>query len=68
MMSREVESYEYNREFALGDIVSFNGPYGDRLVGEVVRVYNARADYHVEVDGKRYSVHIRDDDMQYANR
>ena len=45
--------------FELGEMVYFDhGEY--RLKGEVVRVYNTRAVYHVEVDGKRYRVRLSD--------
>lgn len=47
--------------FELGEIVSFNYE-GERLIGRVVRVYNSRLFYHVEVDGARYEVEVPDDD------
>jgi hypothetical protein len=45
------------KEFELGDFVSFEFE-GKILHGRVVRVYAARCDYHVEVDGVRYSTHV----------
>jgi hypothetical protein len=61
-VSERIYGHE-ERTFELGDTVFFNGPGGDRLRGEVVRVYNTRAHYHVEVNGIRYSVNSLDDDM-----
>ena len=56
-MSSLTPRYEYDDgSFELGDRVSFDGPYGSRMTGEVVRVYNSRNCYHVEVDGVRYTV------------
>ncbi len=64
-MSRSLSSFEYpDDDFELGDIVEFDAPYGGRLTGDVVRVYNTRSHYHVEVDGSRYEVSRRDDNMQ----
>ena len=64
-MSRLVDSYEFTRDFELGERVSFDHE-GTRLTGEVVRVYNTREWYHVEVDGQRYEVHGREDDIRRA--
>jgi hypothetical protein len=58
-MSRCLGEYT-STEFALGDRVSFDHE-GDRLTGEVVRVYNARLAYHVEVESKRYEVAVPED-------
>jgi hypothetical protein len=57
-MSQLLNRSDYeSSDFELGDIVEFDSPYGGgRLRGEVVRVYNSRNVYHVEVDGERYSV------------
>ena len=55
-------SHSYS-DFDLGDEVSFLCD-GLRLYGEVVRVYNTRDNYHVEVDGRRYFVSRQDDDMR----
>jgi hypothetical protein len=52
-------------EFSLGDTVSFDHD-GDRLTGKVVRVYNSRLVYHVEVNGERYEVEVPDDNPQRA--
>ena len=64
-MSERVPDWLTPTEFDIGDIVEFDH-YGSRLCGEVVRVYAARCDYHVEVDGERYSVHITADNMKKA--
>lgn len=61
-MSFRLYSENYNNEFELGDRVSFMHE-GCRLWGKVVRVYNTRTCYHVEVDGDRYFVTL-DDDMR----
>ena len=63
-MSRLLSTYEYDGDtFDLGDRASFD--FGDtRLTGTVVRVYNTREDYHVEVGGRRYSVNRMSDNMQ----
>lgn len=47
-------------DFSLGEIISFDHD-GDRLSGKVVRVYNTRLLYYVEVDGDRYEVAVPDD-------
>lgn len=47
----------------LGRTVWFDGPYGDRLCGEIVRVYFNLQNYHVLVEGQRYEVQINDDHM-----
>lgn len=58
-MSSFVSRHEYDDgTFELGDIVTFTGPCGGRLTGEIVRVYNSRLCYHVEVDGERYFVRV----------
>ena len=60
-MSRIVSDYDNDCCFNLGDMVSFDSD-GERLTGKVVRVYNTRLLYHVEVDGRRYEVSVPDDD------
>lgn len=62
-MSRAVSNSEYSRDFELGDTVEFDGPYGERMTGEVARVYNTRTLYHVEVNGERYEVEYPGDNM-----
>ncbi len=59
-MSRKLDR-EYSSDFELGDRVSFLHE-GERLVGNVVRVYNTRLVYHVEVKGRRYEVVVPTDD------
>jgi hypothetical protein len=64
--------YDNPRDYDLGERASFNHEYQredgqigvERLTGEVVRVYSARDDYHVEVDGIRYQVDRHSDDMR----
>lgn len=63
-MSKKLHSDDI--DFELDEKVEFTGPDGNRLTGLVVRVYNTRDDYHVEVDGERYSVNRRSDNMRYA--
>jgi hypothetical protein len=68
------EPFDYNnpRDYELGERVSFKHEYQledgrvgvERLTGEVVRVYSARDDYHVEVDGIRYLVDRTGDDIR----
>lgn len=58
-MSRYLGEYRCS-EFALGDRVSFDHN-GERLTGKVVRVYNTRLTYHVEVNGQRYEVNVGED-------
>lgn len=68
-MSNLVPRHEYDDgSFELGDRVSFKGPFGDRLTGVVVRVYNSRLCYHVEVDGERYSVRTDGGNMDEVER
>ena len=63
-MSIRLNPDEYGEpDFELGEEVSFFHK-GSRLYGKVVRVYNTRALYHVEVDGERYQVDPRDDQMR----
>lgn len=61
-MSERITDY-YDRDFELNERVSFLHK-GERLYGEVARVYNSRELYHVEVAGLRYSVHGLADDMR----
>lgn len=63
-MSRVYDpSSDYRNWWALGSTVEFDGPNGDRLRGEIVRVYPG-ADIHVEVNGRRYEVSIPDDNCR----
>lgn len=68
-MSRLLQPDEYvpDTDFEIGDRVCFNHG-GLRLHGRVTRVYNARDLYHVEVDGKRYSVNPCEDRMAHSHR
>lgn len=61
-MSRLINNFD---TYEIGDIVSFDPPPyvfnpEKRLTGKVVRVYNSRDLYHVEVDGFRYEVSLSD--------
>lgn len=61
-MSRLIGNSRHDgTDFILGDTVSFTHE-GHRLVGIVVRVYNSRTLYHIEVDGDRYEVAVPNDD------
>lgn len=63
-MSELLDRSEYDGcEFELGMRVSFLNN-GNRLFGVVVRVYNSRDSYHVEVSGQRYSVDPIADEMR----
>lgn len=55
---------DYRNWWNLGGIVTFNGPDGDRLRGEIVRVSSNPCYFHVEVDGVRYEVDSQRDDME----
>jgi hypothetical protein len=63
-MSVRLSPSEYGEpDFELGEEVSFYYR-GSRLYGKIVRVYNTRTLYHVEVDGDRYQVEPHADQMQ----
>ncbi len=54
----------YDCDFELGETVAFDHN-GDRLIGKVVRVYNTRLVYHIEVEGRRYyEVEVPDDNLK----
>lgn len=57
------ESTDHDCLFEIGDFVAFDHE-DQRLTGKVVRVYNSRLLYHVEVDGKRYEVAVPDDNPE----
>jgi hypothetical protein len=48
-------SSDYRNWWNLGSTVRFDGPDGERLQGEIVRVY-CGGGFHVLVDGVRYEV------------
>jgi hypothetical protein len=56
-------SDDYRNWWNLGGIVEFDGPHGERLRGEIVRVSSNPTYFHVEVDGRRYEVDLRADNM-----
>ena len=62
-MSRMIDSPPERMEFDLGEEVTFLHQ-GERLRGKVVRVYNTRDVYHVEVAGQRYLACPEEDDMR----
>lgn len=47
----------------LGEWVWFDGPYGERLQGEIVRTSSNPTYFHVEVSGRRYEVDLHSDRM-----
>lgn len=63
-MSKKLEGYGGTNlnSLELGDKVSFDHE-GERLIGEIARIYASRTLFHVEVNGERYSVDV-DDDIQ----
>lgn len=63
-MSKFYEGPDYENDWmALGRFVWFDGPYGDRLYGEIVRTSSNPSYFHVWVDGKRYEVDSNQDRM-----
>lgn len=53
------------RNFELGDLVDFDGPYGERLRGRVARIYfGDGSEIHVQCDGVRYEVNVYQDNVQ----
>jgi hypothetical protein len=63
-MSRMLDRGDYCQgDFELGERVSFMHG-GERLYGEIARVYNTRTLYHVEVDGRRYEAQPGADNMR----
>lgn len=59
-MSKKLEDFN-DTDFMIGEIVSFDHR-GVRLKGTVVRAYNSRLIYHVQVNGDRYEVEVGVDD------
>lgn len=63
-MSRVYSGYGYENDWtALGCMVWFDGPYGERLYGEIVRTSSNADYYHVMVNGTRYEVFLNQDRM-----
>lgn len=63
-MSKVYDGYGYENDWtALGAMVWFDGPYGDRLYGEIIRTSSNPDYYHVWVDGRRYEVSLNQDRM-----
>jgi hypothetical protein len=56
-------SEDYRNWWNLGGIVEFDGPDGDRLRGEIVRVSSNPSYFHVEVRGRRYEVDSTTDNL-----
>ena len=73
-MSSLVDSYDdYDTnpmiDFEIGDTVEFDGPDGEeRIVGVIVRVYNARDDYHAANGIHRYSINRHCDKIKLIHR
>ncbi|MHC2481596.1 hypothetical protein [Rhizobium leguminosarum] len=55
---------DYDNWWALGSIVEFNDPYGERLRGRIVRTSSNPTYFHVEVRGRRYEVDLHEDNME----
>ena len=65
IVSKVLSSSNYAKNnFEIGDTVSFLDPDGDRITGEIVRIYNTRTLLHVIADGVRYSVDVVGDKVQ----
>ena len=62
-MSRQLRQSDYREPYQLGDQVEFDGPYGERLTGEIVRTSSNPCYFHVEVCGHRYEVDLHQDNM-----
>jgi hypothetical protein len=63
-MSNLYRGYDYeNNWLSLGSIVWFDGPYGERLRGEIVRTSSNPTYFHVWCNGKRYEVDLHQDNM-----
>lgn len=58
-------SSDYRNWWELGSTVCFDAPWGERLTGEIVRVhFGDPCAFHVEANGRRYEVHLHDDNME----
>lgn len=66
MSNRYEASSDYRNWYNLGSTVRFDGPYGERLQGEIVRTSSNPGYFHVEVDGHRYEVFSHSDNMEMA--
>lgn len=53
---------DYRNYWALGSRVEFDHD-GERLQGEIVRTSSNPTYFHVEVNGRRYEVDLREDNM-----
>jgi hypothetical protein len=63
-MSNLYRGYDYeNNWLALGSMVWFDGPDGDRLHGEIVRTSSNAAYFHIWCNGQRYEVDLHQDRM-----
>jgi hypothetical protein len=63
-MSRIYRGADYENDWtALGKTVWFDGPYGERLCGEIVRTSSNPAYFHVMVNDTRYEVWLDQDRM-----
>lgn len=63
-MSNLYRGYGYENDWlALGRMVWFDGPYGDRLYGEIIRTSSNPTYFHIWCDGQRYEVDMHQDHM-----
>ncbi len=63
-MSRAYRGYDYENDWlALGRMVWFDGPYGERMHGEIVRTSSNPTYFHIMADGQRYEVDMHEDRM-----
>ena len=64
MSKRYDPSIDRDNWYSLGSTVEFDGPYGTRMRGEIVRSSSNPDYYHVQVDGVRYEVSLNGDNME----
>ena len=57
-------SDDYRNWWALGSTVQFDGPDGERLEGEIVRVSSNPSYLHVFAQGQRYAIDVNQDNAQ----
>lgn len=61
-MSRDL-GQDRNMDYSLGETISFDHE-GTRLEGTIVRVYNTRMVYHVQVGDRRFEVLVPEDELR----
>lgn len=63
-MSNLYRGMDYENDWmALGCMVWFGGPDGERLHGEIIRTSSNPSYFHVWVDGQRFEVDLQSDRM-----